>query len=433
MPLYNIDSGYAILFDLAKYDVINSIGKPMQRNNLLKKFIKIRKDSISICKNLEIEDYVVQPSDEVSPIKWHLGHTSWFFEEMILLKYNKKLQRYNNTYNTIFNSYYKSAGKHWKQNLRGQLSRPTVKEIIKYRKYVNIEIKNLLKSSLDNQKINFLMELGINHEEQHQELMYMDIKYIYNSNPQKLKYTNTRLPKIKPKAQEWEIFDEGIYLIGNDNKKFSYDNEKPQHKVYIHPFSLQKQFITNKEYINFIEDKGYSKPTFWLSKGWDWINNNQISYPKYWNKIKNKWFEFTLHGVIPLDMNSPVTHISYYEATAYARWANNRLPTEEESELYLKNKIYKKNKLNTYHPYSTDININNLWWWTKSHYSSYPGYVPFHGNIEEYNEKFMCGQFVLKGGCIVTPISHYRHTYRNFYEPHQRWMFSGIRLARDIK
>jgi ergothioneine biosynthesis protein EgtB len=410
----------------------------MQKNDLLKRFIEVRKDSISICKILEIEDYVVQPSEEVSPIKWHLGHTSWFFEEMILLKYNTKLKRYNSTYNTIFNSYYKSAGIHWKQNLRGQLSRPTVKEIISYRKHINIEIKKLLKLFPNNQKINFLMELGINHEEQHQELMHMDIKYIFNSNPQKPKYANTKIPKTKPKAQKWENFDEGVYLIGNDNKRFSYDNEKPQHKVYIHPFKINKQYVTNNEYKKFIDNKGYQKPQYWLSKGWEWVNFNNISAPQYWNYVsKNNIKEFTLHGLQSLNGNAPVCHISYYEASAYAKWANSRLPTEEESEIYLKDANSKNTNLNIsksiYQASDINLSVNNLWWWTKSHYSSYPGFKPFHKDIEEYNEKFMCGQFVLKGGSIATPSGHIRNTYRNFYEPHQRWMFSGIRLARDIK
>ena len=407
----------------------------MQKNDLLKRFIKTRKNTITICQRLETEDYVVQPSEEVSPIKWHLAHTSWFFEEIILLKFNKKLIRYNEQYNIIFNSYYKSAGQHWKQNLRGQLSRPTVKEVIKYRKHVNQEIKNLLQSSDNNKKINFLIELGINHEEQHQELIYMDIKFIFNTNPQKISYVNTKLPIKKNKTKEWETFNEGIYFIGNDNKKFSYDNEKPLHKVYVHPFKIQKQFVSNEDYISFIEDKGYSKPNIWLSRGWNWINDKKVLCPEYWYNINNKWFQYTLHGLLPLDMNAPVAHISYYEASAYAKWKNSRLPTEDESEIYLKAIKTNNGKYNLdiYHPYDVNIISNNLWWWTKSHYSSYPGYIPYHTDIQEYNEKFMCGQFVLKGGCIITPINHHRNSYRNFYEPHQRWMFSGIRLARGLK
>ena len=409
----------------------------MKNTDFLKKFNKVRKKTIAICKPLEIEDYVVQPNKEVSPIKWHLGHTSWFFEEIIILKFRKIKKRYNETYNTIFNSYYKSLGKHWKQSLRGQLSRPTVKEIIKYRNYINKEIDKIIISNKNNEKINFLLELGINHEEQHQELMLMDIKYILNKNLNNIKYSKNKIPKTKYKLEKWKAFDEGLYYIGAENNEFTYDNEKPKHKVYIHAFKIDKQFITNKDYKRFIDDRGYQKPEFWLSKGWDWVNFNNITGPKYWNFInKNNIKEFTLHGLQSLNYEAPVCHISYYEASAYAKWANSRLPTEEESEIFLKefNTTQKKtNSLkNIYHSSDINLTVNNLWWWTKSHYSSYPGFNPFFKEIEEYNEKFMCGQFVLKGGCITTPSGHIRNTYRNFYEPHQRWMFSGIRLARDI-
>lgn len=408
----------------------------MQNIDLLKKFIQVREKTLTICKNLEIEDYIVQPSAEVSPIKWHLGHTSWFFEEIVLLKYKNNVPRYNETYKIIFNSYYKSIGKHWKQNLRGQLSRPTVKEIRNYRNYINREIKKIIISSKNNKNINFLITLGINHEEQHQELMLMDIKYILNVNLKRIKYSTTKIPKSKNKINKWKVFKEGLYQIGSNDNKFAYDNEKPQHKVYIHPFKIDEQFVKNKDFKNFIDDKGYQKSEYWLSKGWDWVNQYKIDSPKYWNKNKGNIYEFTLHGLQELDYGGPVCHISYYEASAYAKWKNSRLPTEEESEIYLNNlKLTKLNNnfnKNIFHPKNINLVVNNLWWWTKSHYSSYPGFISFHKDIEEYNEKFMCGQFVLKGGCIATPSYHIRNTYRNFYEPHQRWMFSGIRLAKDI-
>ena len=409
----------------------------MKKIDLLKKFNQVRKKTISICNPLEIEDYVVQPNQEVSPIKWHLGHSSWFFEEIIILKFRKNKNRFNETYNTIFNSYYKSLGNHWKQSQRGQLSRPTVKEIIKYRNYINEEINKIFSSNKNNKELNFLLELGINHEEQHQELMFMDIKYILNINLNKIKYTKTKIPKIKLKIKKWKTFNEGLYDIGAESDEFAYDNEKPKHKVYIHSFKIHEQFITNKDYKNFIEDKGYQKPEYWLSKGWDWINFNNIKGPKYWQFInKNSIKEYTLHGLVSLNLEAPVCHISYYEASAYAKWANSRLPTEEESEIFLNNlntnQINHSKTKNIFHASDINLCVNNLWWWTKSHYSSYPGFRAFHENIEEYNEKFMCGQFVLKGGCINTSSGHIRSTYRNFYEPHQRWMFSGIRLARDI-
>jgi len=410
----------------------------MKNSDLLKKFVSIRKKTLSLCKSLEIEDYVVQPNKEVSPIKWHLGHTSWFFEEIILLKFKNNKKRYNETYNTIFNSYYKSIGNHWTQNLRGQLSRPTVQEIKKYRNYINKEISKIITSNKNNKKINFLIQLGINHEEQHQELILMDIKFILNINLSKISFSKNKIPKIKRKLEKWKYFDEGLYLVGADNRMFTYDNEKPQHKVYINPFRINKQYVTNNDYKKFIAQKGYQKPQYWLSKGWEWVNSNQISCPLYWNyNNKGTIKEFTLHGLYSLIGDAPVCHISYYEASAYAKWANSRLPTEEESEIFLKTINSKNKNLNMsksiYHASDINLSVNNLWWWTKSHYSSYPGFTPFHEEIEEYNEKFMCGQFVLKGGSIVTPSEHIRNTYRNFYEPHQRWMFSGIRLARDIQ
>ena len=266
----------------------------------------------------------------------------------------------------------------------------------------------------------------------------MDIKFVLNINLNKISFSKNKIPKIKRKLEKWQYFDEGLYLVGADNRMFTYDNEKPQHKVYINPFRINKQYVTNNDYKKFIAQKGYQKPQYWLSKGWEWVNSNQISCPLYWNyNNKGTIKEFTLHGLYSLIGDAPVCHISYYEASAYAKWANSRLPTEEESEIFLKTMNSKNKNLNMsksiYHASDINLSVNNLWWWTKSHYSSYPGFTPFHEEIEEYNEKFMCGQFVLKGGSIATPSEHIRNTYRNFYEPHQRWMFSGIRLARDVQ
>ena len=406
----------------------------MKNNILLKKFIRTRNQSLEICKNLELEDYSIQPHEDISPPKWHLAHTSWFYEEVILLKFSKNKTRYNNEYKLLYNSYYKSAGKHWAQDRRGLLSRPTVKEIIQYRKYIDKEIIKFIKGSKENFKQKYLIELGIHHEEQHQELLFMDIKYILGINPSYPKFKKSSLPKAKNNPnKEWKKFSEGIYEIGHDGNKFSYDNEKPKHKKYIYSFQIQQNFVSNSEYLNFTKNGGYKKPKYWLSKGWEWIHYNNIHAPLYWYQINNKWYEFTLYGLKQLDLNAPVCHISYYEAYAYSNWSGCRLPTEQESEIFLKNSIGKDQKTNKniLHPINTNKNNNNLWWWTQSHYSAYPRYVSYKGILEEYNEKFMCGQFVLKGGAIVTPTSHYRYTYRNFYEPHQRWMFSGIRLAKD--
>ena len=406
----------------------------MQKDKLFNYFVETRKKSLEICKRIEIEDYSVQPHPDISPPKWHLAHSSWFFEQVILLKTNKIKKPYNKKFNLIFNSYYKAAGSHWKQSERGLLSRPTVKEILQYRKYINLEIKNIFKSKDKYKKYHGLIELGIHHEQQHQELLYMDIKYIYAANPSYPSYEKKNLPTNLSKRPTWENFKENIYNIGHNNDSFSYDNEKPNHKKYLYSFKIRKNLVTNKEFLTFIKDQGYENPKYWLSKGWDWIKNNKIYQPLYWHNINNKWYEYTLHGLKKLNLNNPVCHVSYFEAYAFCQWAGNRLPTEEESEVYLNSiKNTKPKTSDILHATSTNKNINNLWWWTKSHYSSYPGYDPYKGILEEYNEKFMCNQFVLKGGSFATPKNHFRNTYRNFYEPHQRWMFSGIRMARDVK
>ena len=405
----------------------------MKKNKLLNKFNETRKKSIEICKNLEIEDYSVQPHQDISPPKWHLAHTSWFFEQIIILKINKNKKPYNKKYNTLFNSYYKAAGIHWKQNERGMLSRPTVKEILEYRKYVNLEIEKIFNDKKAFRNAFALIELGIHHEQQHQELLYMDIKYIYASNPSLPVYKNKKITTTPNYKNVWKKFKENIYFIGHKNDDFAYDNEKPQHKKYIYPFKIRCNLVTNGEYFDFIQDNGYKNPKFWLSKGWDWIQNKNVHHPLYWHNHNNKFHEFTLHGLKKLNLNNPVCHISYYEAYAFCQWAKYRLPSEEESEIYLNSLKNIKIKENTIlHSINSKQNKNNLWWWTKSHYSSYPGYMPYNGILEEYNEKFMCNQFVLKGGSFATPSDHFRNTYRNFYEPHQRWMFSGIRVAKNI-
>ena len=407
----------------------------MKNNILIKKFVKSRKKSIQICKNIELEDYSLQPHEDISPPKWHLAHTSWFYEEVIIIKNKKNKKRYNDKYKLLFNSYYKYAGSHWEQNRRGLLSRPTVKEIIKYRNYVDKEIIKFIKNSEENFKQKYLIEIGIHHEEQHQELLLMDIKYILGVNPDYPIYKKKLLSHAKNiQVKGWKEYKEGIYEIGHKGNKFAYDNEKPNHKKYMYSYKINKNFVSNAEFKNFIQADAYKKPKYWLSKGWDWIAENKVQSPLYWHFINNKWYEFTLYGLRKIGLNLPVSHISYYEASAYARWANCRLPTEEESEILLKdNDNDQNNRDKLLHAKDLNKIENNLWWWTNSHYSPYPGYTPYRGILGEYNEKFMCSQFVLKGGAVITPIGHHRFTYRNFFEPHQRWMFSGIRLAKDLK
>ncbi|KZX01922.1 sulfatase maturase [Pseudoalteromonas luteoviolacea] len=406
-------------------------------------YLRVRERSTSLCSCLAAEDHAVQPVAYVSPPKWHLGHTTWFFEEVILEKCLSGYTRFNQQYRLLFNSYYKSAGKHWQQNQRGDLSRPTVEEVIRYRSYVDNLIVNYLSSAEVDDSDLSLLEIGLHHEQQHQELLLMDIKYIFGCNPISPVFSEARLSTASLINQTWRSFNEGISQIGALEGSFAYDNEKPKHKTYIYSFAISESTVTNGDYLEFIDSGGYDQAEFWLSLGWDWVSNEEITHPLYWRKIDNEWYEFSLHGLNLLDLNAPVTHVSYFEADAYAKWKGVRLPSEQEMEVYLASydgeffgisECEKRagDKPDIYHPTQSDAPFGQVWCWSKSQYSGYPGYKPYQGMLTEYNGKFMCNQFVLRGGCIATPYGHYRHSYRNFYAPNQRWMFSGIRLAKDI-
>jgi ergothioneine biosynthesis protein EgtB len=393
---------------------------------LIHRFEATRKNTVYLCEGLEIEDMVVQPYAEVSPPKWHLAHTTWFLEELILNKNKNHYSFYNEKFRKLFNSYYKCLGEHWVQGTRGTLSRPTVNEILEYRRIIDELINDLAIKEKENSAFSQILELAINHEEQHQELMLMDIKRILAENPLHPVYQKTNQNKIiSPLTSNqrcWINISEGIYEIGADESQFAFDNEGPRHKVYLENFSLSNNLVTNSEYLEFIEDHGYSQPKLWLSLGWDWVKKEKIISPLYWVSPNEKKAicEFTMQGLQPLKLSAPVSHISYFEADAFARWKGMRLPTEAEFEVCaVKNKGL------------TDVFKSQLWCWTKSHYSPYPRYKTFAGELQEYNGKFMCNQFVLKGGCMATPKGHYRNTYRNFYGPEQRWMYSGIALAKD--
>lgn len=406
----------------------------INKENLINRYQLVRQKTLEICSHIENEDFVVQPAAEVSPPKWHLGHTSWFFEELILAKYQNNYTRFNNHYSTLFNSYYKALGSHTIQANRGNLSRPTVSEIVQYRTNIDEQLINFIFRNNLTSDILFLLETGLHHEQQHQELLYMDIKYILGSNELETRYSPLILKDALQPTLGWTDFTEGVYEIGYDGPDFSYDNERPRHKNYLYPFSMNQSLVTNGEFLEFVEDNGYSKSKYWLSQGWDWVNQQQIQHPLYWSMVGENWHEYTLHGLIPLDLNKPLVHISYFEADAFANWKKLRLPTEQEFEVFLAvSEIAETNEdEKIYHPNSAQQVAGQVWCWTRSQYSPYPRFKAFDGLLNEYNGKFMCNQFVLKGGCIVTPDNHYRHSYRNFYLPQQRWMFSGIRLAKDI-
>jgi len=377
-------------------------------------YIKVRKRTEQICSPLQTEDYVVQPVVDVSPPKWHIGHTTWFFETFILKPYFMGYQECNPDYNYVFNSYYETVGNRVIRTDRGNLSRPTVIEIYKYREYVDEAMLNFLREGIDD-GIKELMILGLNHEEQHQELLYTDIKYILGHNPLFPAYSKDY---VSPKAQwvddaEFIKIEAGIYQIGFNGEGFCFDNELNRHKVYLEAYAISPNLVTNAEYLEFMNAGGYHDFRHWHAEGWDWVKNNKIEAPMYWHLIDEEWYQYSYHGLGPLNPKEPVCHISYFEAYAFAAWKGLRLPTEFEWEAA-----------------ASLFSWGKSWEWTESSYLPYPGFTKAPGAIGEYNGKFMVNQKVLRGASEVTPPGHSRITYRNFFQTNLRWQFTGIRLAK---
>ncbi len=415
-----------------------------QRSSLLlKRYQQIRAFSEQIVTPLKPEDYVIQSVTDVSPPKWHLAHTTWFFETFILIPYHGSYECFNETYDYLFNSYYETHGKPYPRHKRGLLSRPSVKEIIQYRTYVDENMVSFFDRCEEGilQEITPIMELGLQHEQQHQELLITDIKYNFSINPlnpvyhEKVAVSGSDLPDL-----EWHSFEEGIVETGHPGEGFSFDNERPVHKSWLDAYTLANRPVTNGEFINFVEDGGYQEPSYWLSEGWSNIKEAQWQAPLYWEKVDGNWYTFTLSGMKKVERNEPVTHISFFEADAFARWSGNRLPTETEWEYAMKQVTVKGNFADNriFHPnfdYTSDNQMykvfGDVWEWTSSPYTHYPRSKPLDGTLGEYNAKFMCNQMVLRGGSCATQSTHVRHTYRNFFHPDKRWQFSGIRLARN--
>lgn len=409
---------------------------------LSQRLLAVRARTESLCAPLEIEDYVIQASDSVSPPKWHLAHTSWFFETFILLPFVPGYRVFDEAYAHLFNSYYETAGTFFPRAQRGLLSRPTVAQIYRYRSHVDEAIQALLKKMPQQSAHDILarVELGIEHETQHQELLLMDVKYNFFINPLKPAYrdaANLPSPASLP-AIGWQTFDGGIVEIGHDGVGFSFDNERPRHQTLLRDFRLGSRLVSNAEYLAFIADRGYQRADLWLSDGWHTINTQHWQAPLYWLREGRDWQQFTLSGIQPLNLHEPVAHLSYYEADAYARWAGKRLPTEAEWEHVAASLPIEGNFLESglLHPQAARQSgltqlYGDLWEWTQSAYSSYPGFRPLPGTLGEYNGKFMSDQMVLRGGCCVTAQEHIRASYRNFFRPADRWMFSGLRLAED--
>lgn len=381
--------------------------------NLVDFFLETRLHTEHICAPLEIEDYVVQPIVDVSPPKWHLGHSTWFFEEFILKPYAQDYTIFDANFAFVFNSYYETVGKRVIRSDRGNLSRPSVNKVYEYRKHVTDAIKELFHKD-DSKVLSDLLEIGIHHEKQHQELLLTDIKYILGNNPLLPRYSDIVQEHFAEEhQQDWIQIEEGIYEIGHDSTTFCYDNERGRHKVYLPSFNISNKLVTNKEFLEFVEQGGYTKFDLWHAEGWDWISSKNISAPLYWHRIEDEWFHYTLLGLQKIDLEAPIAHISYYEAFAFAQWKGCRLPTEFEWEV-----------AQEYFPWG------KRWEWTESAYLPYPNYKKPDGALGEYNGKFMVNQKVLRGGSIATPIEHTRSTYRNFFHPWLRWQFTGIRLAK---
>lgn len=413
------------------------------RERMLSRFHDVRSSTMELAEPLKTEDFVIQIVEHASPAKWHLAHSSWFFEAFFLEKAMEGYKTMHPQYGYLFNSYYLQTGEPHCRNKRGNLSRPTVQEVLDYRTYVNEHVTAFLETCSDKEFDEWkdVIEVGLNHEQQHQELLVTDLKIMFSKNPLHPAYTARKRPESEPQPDlKWHSFKEGVYEIGHTGGEFGYDNEFPRHKTYIHDFELADRLITNGEYLKFIESGGYEDPKYWLDEGHAQAVENKWDCPLYWQHDEGKWHQFTLNGLEPIDMNEPVTHVNYYEADAYARWVGCRLPTEFEWELAAEPLEIDGSFVDArnYHPVGANPSspglkqmFGEVWQWTRSSYAAYPGYETFPGALGEYNGKFMCNQYVLRGGSCATVKNHYRKTYRNFFQTKFSWQFTGIRLARS--
>ncbi|MEZ5475844.1 MAG: ergothioneine biosynthesis protein EgtB [Steroidobacteraceae bacterium] len=420
-------------------------------------FCRTRATTVALCVPLETEDFVVQSMPDASPAKWHLAHTSWFFEQFLLVPHLPGYQRFHDGYGLLFNSYYQGVGRAFTRAQRGLLSRPTVADVMRYRAHVDAAMVTLLNDPRRAAESTMLTELGCHHEQQHQELLLTDIKHALSINPLRPVYRSIRQAKprparaVNPGPLRFVPFDGGIVSVGHQGRDFCFDNETPRHQVLLQPFELAQRLVTNAEYRDFVAGGGYRDAANWLSDGWAVVEQESWQRPLYWSDDCRT--EFTLLGPREIDPAAPVCHISLYEADAYARAVGARLPTEHEWESVAEREtqagapggtvsgnLLEADELRPLPSDATPAGsrgagveqlFGDVWEWTQSAYSAYPGFTPWTGSIAEYNGKFMANQFVLRGGSCVTPASHIRATYRNFFPPHARWQFAGLRLARD--
>jgi len=412
--------------------------QPANGRTLAAQYRAVRAFTDTLCEPLVTEDYIIQPMPDVSPTKWHIAHTSWFFETFLLAPVLPGYQPFHPRFSYLFNSYYNAVGDRWSRPERGLLSRPTVAEIYQYRRYVDEHMLELL-DRIDTLLVDTaVVELGLHHEQQHQELMLTDIKYVFAINPLRPVYREYRRPATRDTAPlRWMAYPEGVFEIGYDGRAFAFDNELPRHRVFVEAFQLGSRLVTNGEYLDFIADAGYSQPLLWLSDGWATVQAQGWQAPLYWEQLDGEWWHYTLAGMRRVDPAEPVCHVSFYEADAYARWAGARLPSEAEWEIAAAQAPMRGNFVEdgSYHPVpagGANQLFGDVWEWTSSPYTSYPGYHPVEGALGEYNAKFMCNQMVLRGGSCATSRSHIRPTYRNFFPPDARWQFMGLRLAKEV-
>jgi ergothioneine biosynthesis protein EgtB len=414
-----------------------------QESRLATLYADVRGASEDLARGLSAEDCTIQSMPDASPVKWHLAHTTWFFETFVLERGLPGYRPYDPAYRVLFNSYYNAVGDKHPRPERGLLSRPGLEAILGYRRHVDAALERLLSSGPVEGSLADLIELGAHHEQQHQELILTDLKHMLSRSPLRPAYQKPwPLTPIRARARGWLDFAADLYEIGHAGAGFCFDNETPRHRVWLEAFRVATHPVTHGDFIEFIDDGGYRRPELWLSAGWDLVNARGWQAPAYWGQRDGVWQTFTLHGMAPVDPNTPVCHVSFYEAEAFARWAGERLPTEAEWEVAAGGAPLEGNFVESraLHPLAlreapadgTPAQIfGDVWEWTRSDYGPYPGFRTAEGAVGEYNGKFMSGQYVLRGGSCATPASHIRATYRNFFPPEARWQFSGLRLARS--
>ncbi|HEY8606756.1 MAG TPA: ergothioneine biosynthesis protein EgtB [Noviherbaspirillum sp.] len=408
-------------------------------NTLLKRYRAVRQRSAALAAPLSEEDCCVQSMPDASPVKWHLAHTTWFFETFLLERHERDFQPFHPAFRILFNSYYNGVGDKHPRPQRGLVTRPALHQVLAYREQVDRRMERLLEEAGQQPEMLSLVETGLQHEQQHQELMLTDLKHLLSMNPLLPAYVEASPPAAPPLASAaWQEFAASVVEIGHSGPGFCFDNEQPRHRQFVESFALASRLVSNAEFLAFVQDGGYADAALWLSEGWDWINANALQHPFYWRCEDGKWAEFTLHGLQALDPHRPAVHLSYFEADAYARWAGARLPSEAEWEHAARTTHdFGRPAL---HPAGAGDAAPGMmaqmygaaWQWTLSSYAPYPGYRPAPGALGEYNGKFMSNQYVLRGSSCATPEGHARISYRNFFPSTARWQFTGIRLARSL-